>query len=141
MPLCVTVEAPAFLEQHFLFFIGEKCCSIVLPLQLLGSPATCPHGVQCVHVHCIVISPPTLPFALQGLLPSVFIMSKEWVGECGLVFRVCCVVRSGRLIPLLQCLWSRVRSFDYCCCQGAFQSSSEHQHCPLCIWFPSCSFA
>jgi hypothetical protein len=101
MPLCATVEAPAFLEQRLLLFIGEKRGSIVLPSRLLGSPAICPRGIHCVHIHCIVISPPTLSFAFQGLLPSVFIVSKEWVGERGFVFSVCCVMRSGRLIPLL----------------------------------------
>jgi hypothetical protein len=99
--LCTTVKAPTFFKQHLPFFVGEKRCSIVLPLRLLGSFAIHPHGIHCIYVHCIVISAPTLPFALQGLFPSVLIVSKEWVHEHGFVFHVCCMVRSGRLIPLL----------------------------------------
>jgi hypothetical protein len=97
----MTVEASAFLEQRLSFFVGKECCSIVLCLQLLGSPAVCPRGIHCVYVHGIIISPPALSFALQGLLPSGFIVSKEWIGECGLILHVGCVMGSGRLIPLL----------------------------------------
>jgi hypothetical protein len=95
MSLRATVEAPSFLEQRLLFFIGEERCSIVLSPWRLGFSATRPRGIHCIHIHCVIISSPTLSLALQGLFLSVLIVSEEWVGECGFVFRICGVMRPG----------------------------------------------
>jgi hypothetical protein len=101
MPLCATVEALAFFEQRLSLFVGEERRSIVLPSRLLDSSAAWPRGIYCVHVHCVVTSPPALSLAFQSLFPSVLIVTKEWVGEGGFVFHVRRVMRPGRLVPLL----------------------------------------
>jgi hypothetical protein len=133
--LCLTVKASLFFEQCLPFFICQECCLIVLSLPWLQSAAAGPRGIDCIDVHCILISSPTLSLvALQSLLPSITcIILKEGVGEGGLIFCVCCMMCSCCLIPPLKCLWAWMHSLYDCCCQGLFQSSPKHEDGSLCI--------
>jgi hypothetical protein len=64
MSLHSAIEASLFFEQHLSFFVGEECCLIVLSSSQLHSPAAATaSGIDCIHIHGVVVSSPTLSFA------------------------------------------------------------------------------